>query len=576
MKADLTRDTFRSFKHFRRVLMQQGRVQLDADWNEQAAILLHYLQSLAFDVIGQAGGTAGAFAISALSSTPPVTSDFRIALGDYYVDGILCEAESNPVYIFQPTTTGKSATVGADRLTLDGAEFQNTQYVELFDDAPPPLTAAFPPTLVQISNVDPVKRQLTLTGPFDQAIQGSATILGTALGQASNPALRRVITYLTQPDYPVPDPLTVPNSYLVYLDVWERHITYIEDDCIREVALGGPDTATRAKVVWQVKVTPGQAGTTAPGRGGNVGNKPCDNFIPTDPNLLTLLFGTRRGRLKAMAQQKSTATDPCIIPPDANYRGAENQLYRVEIHRPGPAWDGTDNAESTAATFKWSRENGSVVFPVVSVTTGSGTTTVVLENLGRDDRFGLSEGDWVELLDDAYELQNSTAPLLQVQAIDSGSLKVTLSGAADSKIGSNPARHPLLRRWDQKEGDPAEGGLTLGSDNAALIQESSDGNWLVLEDGVQIQFQPPVPGRQPNQYRTGDYWLIPARTATGDVEWPRETIKDSTGTNLIVPIAKPPDGIQHHYAPLAVVNVSAAGIQVMTPDCRKTIQPSAS
>ena len=43
-------------------------------------------------------------------------------------------------------------------------------------------------------------------------------------------------------------------NYAVYLDVWERHVTYLDDDRIREVALGGPDTATRAKVVWQVKI----------------------------------------------------------------------------------------------------------------------------------------------------------------------------------------------------------------------------------------------------------------------------------------------------------------------------------
>ena len=36
MKADLTRNTFHPFRHFTQVLMQQGRVQLDADWNEQA------------------------------------------------------------------------------------------------------------------------------------------------------------------------------------------------------------------------------------------------------------------------------------------------------------------------------------------------------------------------------------------------------------------------------------------------------------------------------------------------------------------------------------------------------------
>jgi 2-polyprenyl-6-methoxyphenol hydroxylase-like FAD-dependent oxidoreductase len=41
--------------------------------------------------------------------------------------------------------------------------------------------------------------------------------------------------------------------YLVYLDVWERHLTHIEAPSIREVALGGPDTTTRAQIVWQVR-----------------------------------------------------------------------------------------------------------------------------------------------------------------------------------------------------------------------------------------------------------------------------------------------------------------------------------
>ena len=45
----------------------------------------------------------------------------------------------------------------------------------------------------------------------------------------------------------------------------------------------------------------------------------------------------------------------------------------------------------------------------------------------------------------------------------------------------------------------------------------------------------------PGEYRTGDYWLIPARVATGDIEWPR------TGSK---PDFLPPRGVEHHYAPL--------------------------
>ena len=52
MNGDFTRDTFNPAKQFSRVLMQQGRVTLDADWNEQSSILLHYLRTLARDLIG--------------------------------------------------------------------------------------------------------------------------------------------------------------------------------------------------------------------------------------------------------------------------------------------------------------------------------------------------------------------------------------------------------------------------------------------------------------------------------------------------------------------------------------------
>src|SRR5213082_464025 len=93
MKADLTRNTFHPFRHFSRVLMQQGRVQLDADWNEQASIFLHYLRALAVDLIGPHGGPADRLGFKI---TPRVQTDRRsleIGFGRYYVDGILCENE---------------------------------------------------------------------------------------------------------------------------------------------------------------------------------------------------------------------------------------------------------------------------------------------------------------------------------------------------------------------------------------------------------------------------------------------------------------------------------------------------
>ena len=96
MYGDFSRLTFVPEKHFSAVLLQQGRVLLDADANEQTAILLHALRLSTADVLGPYAGPPGAdanFQISLDTSTPP-TKVLRIAGGRYYVHGLLCEADA--------------------------------------------------------------------------------------------------------------------------------------------------------------------------------------------------------------------------------------------------------------------------------------------------------------------------------------------------------------------------------------------------------------------------------------------------------------------------------------------------
>src|SRR5260370_13865702 len=194
MKADLSRNTFQPLKHFTRVLMQQGRVQLDADLNEQAAILLHYVRTLAADLFGAAGGPEGdGFNISALQGINPiVTNDFRIGLGHYYVDGILCEADSTPIRVFQLNPPPATGVVQVESWSLDGAELQDAAYppqqgvgyLELFDDAVPPATAAFAAFPAKITAFNQANNQLTI-----------ANLPAAGIPATANPKLRRIITY---------------------------------------------------------------------------------------------------------------------------------------------------------------------------------------------------------------------------------------------------------------------------------------------------------------------------------------------------------------------------------------------
>jgi hypothetical protein len=223
----------------------------------------------------------------------------------------------------------------------------------------------------------------------------------------------------------------------------------------------------------------------------------------------------------------------------------------VEIHRGGPA--GT--SDKAGATFKWSRENGSVIFPIAEPVAGK---TIALENLGRDGRSSLELGDWVEIVDDDYQLGNRADPLLRVeQVVPGSSTQVILSAEPASKVGRDRNRHPYLRRWDhkgQKIADPRK--AALEPDGTVAIREGDgDRGWLLLEDGIQIQFSSAEPHQH---YRTGDYWLIPARTATGNVVWPQADGK---------PTAMAPRGVRHHYAPLAILEFQG-GRLVVTGQCR--------
>ena len=497
MKGDFTRDTFDPAKHFSRVLMQQGRVTLDADWNEQSSILLHYLRTLARDLIGPYAAPVEnpGFVLTPATSTSPsgqkVNKSLLIGAGRYYVDGILVENDTE-------------------------------------------------------------------------------------------------CSYETQPAYPVlvGDPFLKPSQndeFWLYLDVWERHVTAIEDDSIREPALGGPDTCTRGKIVWQVKalsiddvkkataeraaqLKKEQAALQKQPKVADVTlqrtiqarldaiNAQIDHIGPVFTNggqdqmpcdvPLGNLVGLSAATMAARVDPGTKTEDACITPPESKYRGAENQLYRVEIH---------DGGEAGEATFKWSRDNGSVATAWLG---GEGS------NLQVASTRGFTEGNWVELSDDNSELLGQPGTLVQLVKVEGDTLSVDPATTVPP-IGNYPA-NPKVRRWDHSASDT----VSLAADNAVPIQESPAGAtpdqifWLDLEDGVQIQFS------AGGNYRTGDYWLIPARVATGNVEWLQ--------ADDLNPQPLPPHGVEHHYAPLGFVSWNAEAWQILTPDCRCDFAPLSS
>ena len=491
MNGDISRNTFDPRKYFTSVLLQQGRVQTDADGNEQTGILLHYLRSLASDLIGQHGGPDDLF-------TNPAARTGILSRNCGF--GIIASRKTGNTTNFFPS---------AELLTGERDLLNET------------LTNNQVPLLITAG-------RYYVDGLLCETKNTWRLSLQPYLHRANDDELR-----------------TRTGVFLLYLDVWERLVTALEDQSIREVALGGADTAARTKLTWQVKVWPE---AIPPAEAAN-----CNAFNPSwTQRILPQLQTGNRGLLSAKAKETARGADsnPCIASPEARYRGMENQLYRVEIHKGGPALDNKaanqDAAQDAAATFKWSRDNATVT---ATLKRKEGDRLIVsgLRDLSR----WFTAGNWVEITHDALELNGLPGTLVRLARVDGETLTIdpyTTSGTIydpGTTFRNLTITNLKVRRWDQKQ--PEDGLLKEG---AIAIEEDEE---FELEDGVVIKFEPGPPA---TQYRTGDYWLIPARVAIGDVEWPQRTVADPTdNTTTIEPRPLPPHGVIHHYAPLAIATL---------------------
>ena len=479
MTFDKSRFTFKPRKDYSGVVMQQGRVQLDSDWNEWLAELSRRTQAGTLDILGRAvypATTPFAFQITASSSGG--TNTLKIGPGRLYVDGLLAENHGDP------------ATVQWDTAL---AEMSNTPQ-------PPPGSA---------------------TGAIDFTNQPYMPP-GTALPPGSGP-------------------------FLAYLDVWVRPVDYLNDPDLIDKAVG-VDSTGRLQTVWQVRLF-------------DLANSPgatCDSPIsnwPPAPSAGLLTTGTT----------PTAPSGPCCLTSGAAYTGQENQFYRMQIHQPGAAEASAvpPTVAPTGATFKWSRDNGSVITGVTAISNvtnsaGNPASQLAVLSLGRDRVLGFAPGNWIEILDDSVEFDQKSGELHQIDTIDFASRTVTLAttlGASFTTGTTDPARHTRIRRWDQAGKVYEQDGTTVWWDIDAQgrgdIPVPPAGTALILENGITVTFDVTS---ATGQFVAGDFWSFAARTADGSVEKLDKAA---------------PRGIHHHYARLSIVTFPGSAT-----DCRKPWPPS--
>ncbi|QHQ36665.1 DUF6519 domain-containing protein [Algicella marina] len=396
----------------------------------------------------------------------------------------------------------------------------------------------------------------TLSDPvFDRARPDTTTPVGEGpegvLDEMIPPPEGDFVPYGAQPYWPTPEDLVTQGTHVAYVVAWQREVTPVEMPSLLEPALGGNDTTTRLQTVWQVRTHPAPDGTTC---------ATPDADIPgfealTAPSPARLTTGTR---------DIEDPEDPCLVPPTEGYSGIENQFYRVEIHTPGePDANGNPPAQE-AASFKFSRENASVIAAVETITPSATAHSVTVSRIGRDEILRFRAGDWVELTDNHREFNHRSGEMLRIADVHPETREIEFeTPIADAELipsgaGSDTTtiRRTRLIRWDQRgvirlADDAGTEWVDLDAPGAdGLIPVPPAGTALVLENGITVEFSTAA---GPGSYRAMDHWRFAARTAGTQVEELRQA---------------PPDGIQRHYCRLAVVAFGTPNAPGSILDCR--------
>jgi hypothetical protein len=336
---------------------------------------------------------------------------------------------------------------------------------------------------------------------------------------ALNDPMGVALEYAHQADFPSPPALPVGNHTL-YLDVWERAVTALEDAELRDPGLHGADTCTRSQTMAQVKWCPTSIDPEKPAQNPPIG----------------------AARLSLQLRVASSDPDPCdpCAHEIALHDKVGNYLFRVEIHRVD--YDGT--GIPNRVVLKWSGENGAEQVAIGSEPTGFVSNSFAYE---------FFSGEVEDFASEKHLGRHHATGF------------VPTSGELTKEYPDTvPGGYSLVRRWDgfcelEKDGTDwtlAAGGVDRGRD--LTTGSSADAHGHVDEgptvtinlDSVTLAVE-----LDDHQVLAGDFWQVPVRQAVhveGDV-----LLSDQK-----------PVGILHHYMTLGSV-VGGVFTAHAGPQCKR-------
>ena len=506
MPSDRSRSSHDIRYNYSGVVTQQGRVILDRDFNALQQIVNSEIESDALDIIGPCGTPDNGFAVSLAAS-------------------------------------GQTS---------------------------PPLWS--PPAPLSPPGIE----------PFDFLVSPGTMYLGGE--RAVLPKVRQngeiaTYSYFDQPDWINPtnpfgsDKFSTFSRALrfeaVYLHVVEQEVSAAEDPDLLDVALGGPDTTQRLRLMRYIRRQSTPDNTCADAFT-DVVNGFAARGLTFDAASMRLLPAAK---LQVSFTETQAVSDPCDPTASGGYLGEDNQLIRVQIVTPGSAASPVQQP-----TLAWGYDNASFIYRVAKLPAGA-TANVSTLQLGSNpvDAFHTPiQGQLVEVLRTTAVLESepdqTAAPGSQstivrcvaepigkfftlAQPYDPSTQTVVLDGTLPSEYASDP--NPLfIRVWQgQVAFDPT------GGTPAPLTDITNQG----MPPGLQVAITV-APGSGGGQVAApvGAYWMIAVRPSTPQGVYPEQL--------LVTP--QPPDGPRQWICPLAVIDwtgatASPSGQPVVT-DCRQT------
>lgn len=456
MAGDRARVSHDPSRKWRGLTAQQGRVTVEADWNEAATIAEERDRQLTLDVVGPLGTPDLGYAVTATSGpTGSTPGDLTIGPGTLYV--------------------------GGERLDLDG-----------------PVDYAAQPDWLDYSS-DPLW--------LDPAVPGTL-------------------------------------YELVYLLAAEQEVSAVEDPALADVALGGPDTMQRQRILQHFVRQPTPSGTSGGSWSEAVGTL-ASMGLQFDP-------ATMRAQSAAALQVSFTtptiAPGPCQPAVTGGYLGAENQMIRVMV---------AEADTSGVPVIVWGFDDASFLYRLLAATydSVSGNTTLTLASAPVDSYHYPAAGQAVEVLRDAAQLTATQPVQLDgtdyiasaagyvsslTQAYDPTQMQLVVAGQLPPGYLSGTTPQLYLRVWQATVLAPPGQPVPL-----VAVTQTGTG----ADTGVAVTLSSST-----GTFHAGDFWRFALRPIEPAVVYPARY--------LTAP--QPPEGPRTWACPLALLTWTNQSASVST------------